>query len=290
MVKWLILIAVFLVACILEWIREIYTFQVTRYRITTKKLNGLERECKIVFLSDLHNNSYGKENQRLIKAISEQKPDVILIGGDMLVGKPNRSFEVAERFVSQLTKLCPVYYANGNHEFRMKIYPETYGDAYKQYKESLENAGVKFLENSHVNFWFDKKEIQIYGLEIPKEGYKKFVKTNLSLEQIEERIGSADNEKCQILLAHNPGYIATYKQWGADIILSGHLHGGVVRIPKLGGVISPQFRLFPKYSGEYTKEGDTSIVVSKGLGTHTIKVRFLNPAEIVVMHLSGEEN
>lgn len=289
MVKWLILIAVILVICILEWIREVNTFQITRYRITTKKLKGLERECKMVFLSDLHNNSYGKENERLITAIAEQEPDVILIGGDMLVGKANKSYEVAEKFVSKLIEFCPVYYVNGNHEFRMKIYTKTYGDTFALYKNKLESAGVEFLENNHVNFKWGNQEIQIYGLEIPKEGYKKFVKTNLSLEQIEEAIGVADNDKCQILLAHNPGYVETYKQWGADIILSGHLHGGVVRIPKLGGVISPQFRLFPKYSGEYTKEGDTSIVVSKGLGTHTINVRFLNPAEIVVLHVSGEE-
>lgn len=290
MVKWLILIAVILVICILECIREVNAFQITRYRVTTKKLNGLERECKMVFLSDLHNNSYGKENERLITAIAEQKPDIILIGGDMLVGKANRSYEVAEKFVSKLSEFCPVYYVNGNHEFRMKIYTQTYGDSFALYKSKLESAGVKFLENNHVNFKWGNQEIQIYGLEIPKEGYKKFVKTNLSLEQIEETIGVADNDKCQILLAHNPGYIETYKQWGADIILSGHLHGGVVRIPRIGGVISPQFRLFPKYSGEYTKEGDTSIVVSKGLGTHTINVRFLNPAEIVVLHVNGEEN
>lgn len=290
MKKWLILIAVILVLCIIEWIRELNTFRVTQYKIATKKLNGLERECKIVFLSDLHNNRYGKDNQRLVNAIAEQNPDVILIGGDMVVGKPNRPFDVAERFVAQLTKLCPVYYANGNHEFRMKIYPEIYGETYTQYKSKLEYAGVKFLENSHVNFEWENQEIQIWGLEIPKEGYKKFIKTQLSVEHVRDAIGEADHTKCQILLAHNPGYIDTYKQWGADIILSGHLHGGVVRIPMLGGVISPQFRLFPKYSGEYTKEGETSIVVSKGLGTHTIKVRFLNPAEIIVLHVGGEKH
>ena len=80
-----------------------------------------------------------------------------------------------------------------------------------------------------------------------------------------------------------------YKTWGADIILSGHIHGGVIRIPFIGGVISPQFRLFPKFSGEYKKQGNTSMIVSKGLGTHTIKVRFMNPAEIVVLHINGEE-
>ena len=290
MEKWFLLIAVTLSACILEWIRELCTFRVTHYRITAKKLNGLEKECKIIFLSDLHNNRYGKENSRLLESIAKQSPDIILIGGDMVIGKRNVSVAVAEKFVIQLTKICPVYYANGNHEFRMKIYPDVYGEVYAKYKEKLESAGVHFLENSHVDIPWKNSVIRVYGLEIPKEGYKKFVKTNLSAEQVTTAIGKAEQSKYQILLAHNPVYMDAYKEWGADLILSGHLHGGVVRIPFLGGVISPQFRLFPKYSGEYTKDGATSIVVSKGLGTHTIKLRFLNPAEVIVLHVNGEEN
>ena len=101
-------------------------------------------------------------------------------------------------------------------------------------------------------------------------------------------MGKKDSTNYQILLAHNPMYAETYLEWGADLILSGHLHGGIVRIPGLGGVVSPQFRLFPKYSGEHTEKNGKSVVVSKGLGTHTIKIRFLNPAEVVVLHLSGK--
>ena len=86
-------------------------------------------------------------------------------------------------------------------------------------------------------------------------------------------------------MAHNPVYMEAYKKWGADLVLCGHLHGGIVRIPWLGGVISPQFRLFPKHSGELTKEGEQNMVVSKGLGTHTIKIRFLNMAEVIVLHI-----
>jgi len=242
----------------------------------------------MVFLTDLHNNQYGKDNKKLIEAVTKQKPDFILIGGDMLVGKNNIPYAVAEKFVTALTTICPVYYANGNHEFRMKIYPETYGTAFYEYKEKLKKAGVVFLENSCENIVWHDTPMQIWGLEIPREGYRKFVRADISMEQIAEAIGEANDAQYQILMAHNPMYMELYKKWGADLILSGHLHGGVMRIPFLGGVISPQFRLFPKYSGELKKEGKTSIVVSKGLGTHTIKVRFLNPAEVVVLHINGE--
>lgn len=287
MTKWLILIGVIVALCIAEWMREIFTFKITHYDIVSEKLNNLKEKQKIIFLTDLHNNSYGKDNNKLLDAVRSQKPDLILVGGDMLVGKPEASTKVAEDFVGKLTEICPVYYANGNHEQRMKIYPEKFGTKYQEYKSIVKKSGVRFLENEHIDLMLDDCRLQITGLEIPREGYKKFRKTYVSLEQIEERIGKADASKYQILLAHNPIYADTYLEWGADLVLSGHLHGGIVRIPGLGGVITPQFRLFPKYSGELTEKDGKHVVVSKGLGTHTIKIRFLNPAEMIVLHFQG---
>ncbi len=288
MIKWLVLIGVILVLCIVEWMREISTFQITHYEIVSEKLNKVPEEKKIVFLTDLHNYSYGKNNEKLFSAIKNQNPDFILIGGDMPIGKLESPVRVAEKFVCQLTEICPVYYANGNHEQRMKIYTEKFGKKYQEYKNAIEQSGVRFLENEHVDLMFDTCPVQIHGLEIPREAYKKFRKTSVSLEQIKECIGKADLSKYQILLAHNPIFADTYMEWGADLVLSGHLHGGVVRLPGIGGVITPQFHLFPKYSGELTVKDGKSIVVSKGLGTHTIKIRFLNPAEMVVLHLKGK--
>ena len=288
MTKWLIIIGVIVFLCIVEWIREIVSFKVTHYDIQSDKFNKLTHEKKIVFLTDLHNNSYGTNNEKLLASVREQNPDLILVGGDMLVGKPEASTKIAEEFVKKLTEISPVYYANGNHEQRMKIYLEKFGTKYQEYKTSVEQAGVQFLENEHIDLMFDECPVQIHGLEIPREGYKKFRKTKVSLNQIEERIGKVDSSKYQILLAHNPIYADTYLEWGADLILSGHLHGGIVRLPGLGGMITPQFRLFPKYSGELTVKDGKNVVVSKGLGTHTIKIRFLNPAEIVVLHLQGK--
>lgn len=286
--KLLIVLGIVLFCCFAEWMREIKTFRVTHYDITSEKLSGLQRERTVLFLTDLHNNCYGKENQDLVDAVRAQNPDFILIGGDMVIGKPDLQTDIAEQFVCELAKVCPVYYANGNHEFRMKLDYELYGNQYKQYKQHLEAAGVQFLENKHVDILWDNCKVQIHGLEIPREYYKKFRKQTMHPQEIVSAIGEADETKYQVLLAHNPVYMDAYLEWGADLVLSGHLHGGVVRIPKIGGVITPQFHLFPKYSGELTVKGNTSIVVSKGLGTHTLKVRFLNPAEIVVLHIKGQ--
>ena len=285
MTKWLILVGVIIFICIVEWIREIVTFKVTHYDIKSDKLNKLNNERKIVFLSDLHNNRYGKNNEKLLDAVKEQKPDFIVIGGDMLVGKADVSSKVAEDFVSKLMEICPVYYANGNHEQRMKVYPETYGTAFDKYQSNLVNRGVQFLENQHETLSFDRCQVRLYGLEIPVGFYKKFRKQTLPVDVVREQIGEPKADCYNILLAHNPTYTNTYLEWGADLILSGHFHGGVVRIPKLGGIITPQWHMFPKYSGELTEKNGKYVVVSKGLGTHTIKVRFLNPAEIVVLHI-----
>ena len=89
-------------------------------------------------------------------------------------------------------------------------------------------------------------------------------------------------------MAHNPAYMDAYLEWGADMILSGHLHGGLVRVPVLGGIVTPQGFLFPKYSGEMTKVGDQTVIVSRGLGTHTLNIRFFNTPELVCICLGGE--
>lgn len=289
MIKWMIFVAVLCILAIFEWMREIHTFRTTHYEVTSKKLNNLKQERKVILLSDLHNYNYGGDNKPLLAAISKEKPDLILVAGDMLVGKPGLSTEIAEAFMTKLPKIAKTYYANGNHEQRMKEDPEKYLDAYQTYKEKLEAAGVHFLENEKMQLDWDGTEVELYGLEIPSENYTKFRRSYYKLEKMTEQLGEADASKYNVLIAHNPIFMKTYLAWGADLVLSGHLHGGVVRIPGIGGVISPQFTLFPRYSGEMRKEKDATTVVSKGIGIHTIKVRLFNPAEVVVMHINGTE-
>lgn len=279
---------ILLCLCIAEWIREVTTFQVTHYAISSPKLQNIEDEQKILFLSDLHSYTYGRGNQKLLEAIRRQNPALILIGGDMMIGIEDAKTEVAEELVLQLAKEYPVYYANGNHEQRMKLYPELYGTVYEEYRERLIRGGVHFLENESADLMLENVPLRLYGLEIPAECYGKWRKTSLSLEEVQARIGQAPIDAYGILLAHNPKFMETYLKWGADLVLSGHLHGGVVRLPKLGGVISPQGILFPRYSGEHTKAKEQDVVVSKGLGVHTIRVRFLNPAELIVLHLKAD--
>lgn len=283
-----VLIILLLIAAAAEIYRETHSFRVTHYDVTSKKLSGIPRKLKFIFLSDLHNYVYGKGNGRLIQSIKDEKPDLILIGGDMLVGKEGVPFDAARELVEQLSGICPVICANGNHEQRMKEKPDIYGDAYADYKRSLEKSGVHFLENKSIRVELGSRELLIYGVELPLSSYKKFNKESVTSGDIAERLGMPeDGDAYTILLAHNPSYMEAYLEWGADLILSGHLHGGLVRVPGIGGIVSPQGFLFPKYSGEITREGEQTVIVSRGLGTHTLNIRLFNTPELISIQLGG---
>lgn len=286
-------IIIFLIICFLffaEWMREIHTFKITNYHVTSRKLKGLKKERKVVFLSDLHSCSYGVNNEKLISAIRKEQPDCIIVAGDMVVAKPGATIEVACNCLKELASICDVYFANGNHEQRMKENTKLFGNLFVDFQEKLNSYGIKMLPNQKLEIFWDDIPLEIYGLELPTRKYKKFQKQTLTSEEVELFLGEADRGKYNLLIAHNPMFAYSYLKWGADLILSGHLHGGVVRLPVIGGIITPDFSLFPKFSGELTKVGDASVVVSKGIGIHTIKVRLFNPAEVVVMHISGAED
>lgn len=277
---------IFIILILLEIRRELSFFKSVKYEI---KVPGLKEEKTVVFLSDLHNHEYGNKNEGLLKAIRKEQPDLILVGGDMLVSKSGHSFQVAYEFVKYLPDICPVYCANGNHEQRMKIHPERYDISYAKYQEQLIKDGVHFLENDSAYLYYEKINVKITGLEIPLRCYTHFRKENMETQEIVDRIGEKEAGVFEILLAHNPSYMKHYLERGADLILCGHLHGGIVRIPGVAGAISPSFEIFPRYSGDHYRKADTDIVVSKGLGTHTFNIRLFNPAEIVVLKLQGEK-
>lgn len=277
-----ILILLFFIECR----RELGFFRTTRYELCVPKLAALSKEKRIVLLADLHNKVYGEDNEDLLNGIRRENPDLILIPGDMLISKGTGDYEIALAFVSKLPEICPVYYSLGNHEQRLKENPGKYEEyAYKEYKNKLLKAGVHILENKHTHVMLDQLCVSIYGLELPMSTYEKFKSHRLSAGDVANCTGNVNPDNFNILLAHNPVFFEAYKAWGADLTASGHLHGGIIRIPGLGGIISPQVELFPKYSGEMTVEGTQAIVVSKGLGTHTFNLRFCNYAEMVTIRL-----
>lgn len=270
---------------LLEVWKEVHEFVIRRCRINLPFRTVSGEEVRVAFLSDLHGKCYGEENRELAAAIAKEHPDYILIGGDMLTRSKESTDETAITLLQKLVQICPVYLANGNHEQRLHLNTEQYGDRYAKYMKTAKALGVHVLDNRSEHIDMKGIPVTVSGLEVPLECYAHFRTKKLELSDIEKRIGVSKKEEYQILLAHNPVYFQTYAKWGADLTLSGHLHGGVINIPGIGALITPQAKLFPKYFGGTYQEGNKVEIVSRGLGTHTVNIRLFNPAEIVMITL-----
>lgn len=264
-------------------------FKIFEYEIHTTKLPAGTKGPVFVMLADLHNHRYGEKNARLRDAVLSQNPDAVLVAGDLLIGRAGESFEPPLELLRALRKEgIPVYYGNGNHEYRMRLHPEVYGSMYEEYSQKLRKMGVTLLENAAADFEAKGLSARIYGFELDEAYYKKFCRLKFEEKTLSEIFGEPDQKNYHILLAHNPVYFDAYARWGADLTVSGHLHGGIIRLPGIGGVITPQAWLFPRYdAGHFQKEGK-DLVVSRGLGTHTVNIRIGNPAELSVIRLKGE--
>lgn len=278
----LVVIAVLAVFFLTVMIIDGNRFHIVKYQLYSNKI---KEEHHYVVLSDLHNKSYGMKNEKLIKAIDKLAPEAILIAGDILTAKPGKSYEVAFDLMKSLACKYPVYYGMGNHETRLFLYPEVYGDMGKNYEADLNKIHVRFLKNESREC---KDNIRITGLDMKREYYKRFKKNPMDSSYLPKTLGEIKPEKYEILLAHNPDYFEEYADWGADLVLSGHVHGGMMRLPVLGGVVSPAFKLFPKYDGGIFKQGTSTMILSRGLGMHTIPIRIFNPGELISLNISPE--
>ena len=251
-------IAVILVVLVWIMLYDSNRFVVRHYFLRDQRI---KKPVKAVVLADLHNKRYGKENERLLQAIDEIRPDMILIAGDILTAKPKASLETAVDLLTKLAGKYPIYYGNGNHEHRLKLYPENYGDMAERYEEALQKIGIRRLVNEHTVL--EESGICIYGSEIDKLYYKRFGIQPMDPEYLKSLLGQPSAEKYTILIAHNPDYFPKYADWGADLVLAGHVHGGMVRVPIWGkGVVSPNVRLFPKYDGGEFTLGKTRMLLS----------------------------
>ena len=259
-------------------------FVLRQYRLKDPRIR---RSVRMVVLADLHNKRYGRNNEKLLQAIDECHPDRILIAGDILTAKPRAKLDVAVELLTRLAEKYPVDYANGNHEHRLKLYPEIYGDMGERYEEALQKIGIHRLVNEHTDL--SDAGIRIYGSEIERKYYKRFGILPMETEYLDSILGQPSGEWYSILIAHNPDYFPQYADWGADLVLAGHVHGGMVRVPFWGrGVISPNIRLFPKYDGGRFEKGQAVMLLSRGLGMHTIPIRLFNPGEVLVVDLEHE--
>jgi predicted MPP superfamily phosphohydrolase len=271
-------IVLFVVCMFSIWYASTH-FHKVYYRLSSDKIS---KPVKFAVLSDLHDRSYGIGNEKLLNAIEEEKPDALLVAGDMLTALEERE-KIAEDLIAKLASNYRIFYGLGNHEAKMRWGQERFGDMYEKYTSDIKTAGASVLINEYQDM--DEFPVRIYGLDIEKRYYKRFRQTPMETGYVESKLGKADAEYFNILLAHNPMYFSEYAKWKPDLVLSGHVHGGLVRLPFLGGVIAPNLHLFPKYDGGRFEEGDSTMILSRGLGIHSVEFRMWNRAELVVVEL-----
>lgn len=277
-------IIILLIGCIVLWQHlELKKFQITSYEYRTKKIT---QSVKFAVVADLHAHVYGRDNDILIQKIKEQKPDIILVPGDMIVSRYPETYETAYQTFEKLTEIAPVYFSNGNHESRVSKVPVMQTEAFLAYENRVRKLGVHILNNASEEVILHGGKFCISGLEIPLECYGKGSYEPLPEHFIRDVLGDAKQDSVQILMAHNPMFAKEYAEWGADVSVCGHTHGGLVRIPGIGSVISPQFELFPKYDAGEFNFGDRKVYVSKGLGTHTFHIRVFDRAEVLMIRIN----
>ena len=278
--KMMVVVFFLLIIYVIWQAKELTRFNRTCYQICSDKLKSVH---KWVVVSDLHLWCYGKHNERLVQAIREEAPEAILVPGDLIVDTKPARFFVAEELMEQLTAIAPVYFSNGNHESRMEHPEHANYVPYQHLKTRMAELGVYILNNEREIVKAGEDELVMIGLELPLSYYKKGVDTPLEEGELSHCLGEPDTTRYQILLAHTPKYVPEYFAWGADLCLSGHYHGGLVCIPGIGSIISPQFELFPKHSFGRFDEGARTALVSRGMGTHTFHVRIFNRSELLVV-------
>lgn len=280
-------VLVFLILCFVVWqYFELKKFTVTEYEISSPKIS---REQRIMVLADLHGFEYGKNNEKLITKIREYEPGMILIAGDMIVSKYPKTYQTALKTLKQLTAIAPVYYGFGNHESRGDKKGLVVSKAFSEYLKKAKNLSVVFLRNQSHTVESLGDRLRIGGLEISLDYYEKRQEIPLPKKYVRKQLGTASGEVFQILLAHNPLYSENYAAWGADLTFCGHNHGGLVRFPGKGSLISPQLTFFPKYDGGLYEISGKHVIVSRGLGTHTFHIRVFNRAELVAVRLVPEK-
>lgn len=261
---------------------------ISRYKYKNNKIKKAFEGYKIVQISDLHNKDF---HGRLSKKIEREKPDIIVITGD-LIDASRTNLEVVKTFIYEIINVAKIYYVSGNHEHTSKKYLEVL--------EILENFGVIIVDDKYIKLEKKNESIGLVGIADPrinmyKKSYLKVIKEdylkgnhskyfNDKIRSLSPKIKTDFN----ILLSHRPEELKIYAMNEMDLVFSGHAHGGQIRLPFIGGLFSPKQGLFPKLTNGIHKEGNTSMVISRGLGNSRFPFRIFNRPEIVVIELNSK--
>lgn len=235
---------------------------------------------RIAHISDLHNTQMGKNNEKLLTMLQNSEPDIIAITGD-LIDSRNTNVDVALQFVREAVKIAPCYYVTGNHESRVNEYNEL--------KTGLTSVGVIVLEDDSTKLSIGGESITLIGVNDPS--FQTDYLFGDSKEVMHSKLTElhTDGDGFTILLSHRPELFDIYAEHDIDLILSGHAHGGQFRIPFIGGVVAPNQGFFPGFDAGIYTDGNTNMIVSRGVGNSILPLRINNRPEVLLVELNSDK-
>ena len=244
----------------------------TEHEYVSEKVPESFDGFRITQVSDLHDALFGDRQGQLVKKVAATNPDVIFITGDVI--DSNRyDLEQSLQAVRQFVKIADVYYVIGNHEVATNQIQEIY--------EALTAIGVHVMPNSSVELEREGESISIVGIEDPLNGHE-------TQNMLSTALVGVNEENLTLLLAHRPEKFNTYVANNINLVFSGHAHGGQIRIPFVGGLIAPGQGFLPKYTAGTFEDGETTMIVSRGLGNSTVPYRIFNLPQLIVVELKSK--
>ena len=254
------------------------TIQTQTFRLCAPNLPQAFSALRVVQISDLHGEVFGENSRRLIAAVKNAKPDLIAITGDL--ADEYTDLSMLRPLVSKLCAIAPVFYVTGNHEWVLTR------EKRQQLFEILDECGVIRLRNEFRLLQKNGETMVLAGVDDPNGPYDQKTPAQL-VKEIRE---TCADEAYILMLSHRNDQLEMWARLGVDAVLCGHAHGGVVRLPVLGGLFGTRYELLPEYTAGVYAQGKTQVLVSRGLGrSHRIPLRFCNRPQLVVAILEREE-
>ena len=271
-----LLFLIFILFCVGFFHWSNHSLQVQRFTFTSPRLPAGFDGCVIVQLSDLHGALFGEDNRDLLKVVAKERPDYIFLTGDLLDQYRATPHSYAVSLGGALADIAPTYFVTGNHDWALPDVPGL--------KRALEVAGVQVLTNEYTVLARDGDNAVLAGIDDPN-GYA----DQKTPEEVAEEVRAAFADPFWILLAHRNNYFEDeYCRLGADLVISGHGHGGLVRLPFTDGLVSVERTFFPSYTAGFYQAGGADLFVSRGLGNSGRTFRLFNRPQVAVLTLKRE--
>ncbi|RSL29898.1 metallophosphoesterase [Salibacterium salarium] len=269
--RWTLIILVIVVSVIVaKSFMDTNYFKIDNVTFSNNKLPE-DTSIKMLQISDLHNKTFGKNNEKLISAAVEADPDIIVMTGDLIdesTSNMEQVFQLMEKMADVTTN---IYFITGNHEW---LNPGT-----EEILEGLKERGITILDNTHTQVSVDKAIINLAGVDDYETNH----------ENLSQAFRGLKNDYYTVLLSHAPGVVANEESTQADLVLSGHTHGGQIRLPFVGALVAPGQGFFPKFDqGMYRTAPDQHLYIDSGLGTSIVPIRFLNQSQMTLITIKDK--